>query len=171
VRVDPRKNAHAPEARGITRPPLCFVCYQYGHFLTDCPRLPAVLQKEAAANRAQCQQRRQSGTAHTGVSGIRQPSKPFPTPGSPPAGLLPHNGRGEVMAVEEGAVAPDTGGRGPSSPWGIQLLSPTGPVSIPEEEIEMEGDRTPCQTDGSGEVSGNDQGSRDESPFIVRKMW
>jgi hypothetical protein len=62
------------------------------------------------------------------------------------------------MAVEEGAVAAVTGGRGPSSPWGIQPVSPTGPVSIPEEDDEVEGDRTPGQTCGSGDMSRNDQG-------------
>jgi hypothetical protein len=96
--------------------------------------------------------------AHTGVSGSRQPSRPLPTLVSPPAGLLPHGGRGEVIAVEEGAVAPVTGGRGPSSPWGIQTVSPTGPVSIPEEDDEVEGDGMPGQTGGSGDVSGNDLG-------------
>jgi hypothetical protein len=95
VRVDPRNNAPAPETRGVTRPPLCFVCYQYGHFLTDFPRLPAVLQQETADNRAQYQPRRQAGMAHTGVSGCRKPSRPFPTLVSPPAGLLPHGGRGK----------------------------------------------------------------------------
>jgi hypothetical protein len=62
-----------------------------------------------------------------------------------------------VMAVEEGAVAPVMGGRGPSSPWGIQPVSPTGPVSIPEEEDEVEGNGMPGQTGFSGDVSGNGQ--------------
>jgi hypothetical protein len=62
------------------------------------------------------------------------------------------------MAVEEGAVAPVIGGRGPSSHWGIQPVSPTGPVSITEEEDEVEGDGMAGQTGGSGDVSGNDQG-------------
>jgi hypothetical protein len=37
---------------GVSKPPLCFLCYEVGHFLADCPRLPSTLQREAAENRA-----------------------------------------------------------------------------------------------------------------------
>jgi hypothetical protein len=41
-----------PPRTGISKPLLCFLCYEVGHFLADCPRLPGSLQKEAAGNRA-----------------------------------------------------------------------------------------------------------------------
>jgi hypothetical protein len=40
-----------PSRVGVNKPPICFLCYGQGHFLAECPRLPPVLQKEAANNR------------------------------------------------------------------------------------------------------------------------
>jgi hypothetical protein len=33
-----------------SRPPLCFLCYEHGHFLAECPRVPETLQREAVEN-------------------------------------------------------------------------------------------------------------------------
>jgi hypothetical protein len=41
-----------PPRTGISKPLLCFLCYEVGNFLADCPRLPSTLQREAADNRA-----------------------------------------------------------------------------------------------------------------------
>jgi hypothetical protein len=41
---------------------ICYLCYGGGHFFLDCPRLPAEVRREAAANRdAYVQQSRQAG--------------------------------------------------------------------------------------------------------------
>jgi hypothetical protein len=40
-----------PARTGVTKPVICFLCYEPGHYLAECPRLPAVLQREATANR------------------------------------------------------------------------------------------------------------------------
>ena len=36
---------------GIRRPPLCYVCYQFGHWLADCPSVPVELRRMAQQNR------------------------------------------------------------------------------------------------------------------------
>jgi hypothetical protein len=48
----------SPSLVGGNKPPICFLCYGPGHFLAECPRLPAVLQKEAADNREAFQKNR-----------------------------------------------------------------------------------------------------------------
>ena len=40
------------QPRTVTRPPLCFACYQKGHFLMDCPHLPGPVREFAVALRA-----------------------------------------------------------------------------------------------------------------------
>jgi hypothetical protein len=35
----------------IRRPPLCYVCYQLGHWLADCPSLPVEVRRAAQQNR------------------------------------------------------------------------------------------------------------------------
>jgi hypothetical protein len=36
---------------GVARPVLCFLCYQRGHMLAECPSLPAPLQDTVRENR------------------------------------------------------------------------------------------------------------------------
>jgi hypothetical protein len=40
-----------PTRTGITKSVLCFLCYESGHYLSECPRLPSILQREATSNR------------------------------------------------------------------------------------------------------------------------
>jgi hypothetical protein len=49
-----------PARTGISKPILCFLCYEAGHYLAECPRLPAVLQREATANREAYQRNREA---------------------------------------------------------------------------------------------------------------
>jgi hypothetical protein len=53
-----RVRSISPSRVGGNKPPICFLCYGPGHFLAECPRLPAVLQKEAADNREAFQKNR-----------------------------------------------------------------------------------------------------------------
>jgi hypothetical protein len=48
----------SPSRVGGNKPPICFLCYGPGQFLAECPRLLAVLQKEAADNREAFQKNR-----------------------------------------------------------------------------------------------------------------
>jgi hypothetical protein len=50
-----------PSRTGISKPVLCFLCYEAGHFLAECPGLPAVLQREATANRETYRQNQEAG--------------------------------------------------------------------------------------------------------------
>ena len=44
VRVGPvRGHPNQAPRSGIARPPLCFMCYCHGHYLSDCPKLPPEL--------------------------------------------------------------------------------------------------------------------------------
>jgi hypothetical protein len=56
-----RVRSISPSLVGGNKPPICFLCYGPGHFLAECPRLPAVLQKEAADNREAFQKNRPLG--------------------------------------------------------------------------------------------------------------
>jgi hypothetical protein len=57
-----------PSRVGVNKPPICFLCYVQGHLLAECPRLPPVLQKEAAENREAFQR--------NGPQWYRPPSRP-----------------------------------------------------------------------------------------------
>jgi hypothetical protein len=85
-----------PSARtGITKPVLCFLCYEPGHYLAECPRLPAVLQREATANREAYQrgQRAREATRHE----------------NPDTGTFIHQGnKTEVMEMESAVPAMET---------------------------------------------------------------
>jgi hypothetical protein len=56
-----------PARTGISKPILCFLCYEAGHYLAECPRLPAVLQREATANREAYQRTREAARQNTSV--------------------------------------------------------------------------------------------------------
>jgi hypothetical protein len=55
-----------PSRTGLTKPVLCFLCYESGHYFAECPRIPAVLQREATSNREAYQlgQRALEATRH-----------------------------------------------------------------------------------------------------------
>ena len=58
VRVGPvRGHPNQGPRSGITCPPLCFMCYCHGHYLSDCPKLPPELRLEAQGNRETYQRR------------------------------------------------------------------------------------------------------------------
>ena len=65
-----------PLARtGISKPILCFLCYEAGHYLAECPRLPAVLQREATANREAYQRNREAARQTIPTEGISNRSR------------------------------------------------------------------------------------------------
>jgi hypothetical protein len=60
-----------PLARtGISKPILCFLRYEAGHYLAEFPRLPAVLQREAAANREAYQRNREAARQNISTEGM-----------------------------------------------------------------------------------------------------
>ena len=68
-----------PLARtGISKPILCFLCYEAGHYLAECPRLPAVLQREATANREAYQRNREAARQTIPTEGISNRSRALP---------------------------------------------------------------------------------------------
>jgi hypothetical protein len=69
-----------PPRTGISKPLLCFLCYEVGHFLDDCPRLPSTLQREPAENRAAYQRSQEAAKVRL------TPSAPE---GSAPSGEIP----------------------------------------------------------------------------------
>jgi hypothetical protein len=84
-----------PARTGVTKPVLCFLCYEPGHYLAECPRLPAVLQREATANREAYQrgQRAREATRHE----------------NPDTGTFIHQGnKTEIMDVETAVPATET---------------------------------------------------------------
>jgi hypothetical protein len=84
-----------PPRTSLLKQAICYLCYGGGHFLLDCPRLPAEVRREAAANReAYLQKSPQAGpsqmaytrpaTTHTFPrrSGIWQRHPPLPGVGT-----------------------------------------------------------------------------------------
>jgi hypothetical protein len=61
VRTNATGRSISPSRVGGNKPPICFLCYGPGQVLAECPRLPAVLQKEAADNREAFQKNRPLG--------------------------------------------------------------------------------------------------------------
>jgi hypothetical protein len=52
VRSEPLLPQRGIQSRpGVRRPPLCYVCYQFGHWLTDCPSIPVEVRLIAHQNR------------------------------------------------------------------------------------------------------------------------
>ena len=84
-----------PARTGVTKPILCFLCYESGHYLAECPRLPVVLQREATANREAYQrdQRGREATRHEN-----------PNTGK----LIPQGNKTEVMDMEIAVSATKT---------------------------------------------------------------
>jgi hypothetical protein len=90
-----------PPRTGISKPPLCFLCYEVGHFLADCPRLPSTLQREAAENRAAYQRAQEAAKIrHTPTAADRSPRSGDLSPPLPP----PQRGRSGVFEVADPAM-------------------------------------------------------------------
>jgi hypothetical protein len=90
-----------PPRTGISRPPLCFLCYEVGHFLADCPRLPGTLQREAAENRAAYQRSQEAAKmSHTPSAADRSPRSGDGPPPLPP----PQRGSSGVFEVADPAM-------------------------------------------------------------------
>lgn len=52
VRAEPLLPQRGIQSRpGVRRPPLCYVCYQFGHWLADCPSIPVEVRRLAQQNR------------------------------------------------------------------------------------------------------------------------
>jgi hypothetical protein len=89
-----------PPRTGISKPLLCFLCYEMGHFLADCPRLPSTLQREAADNMA---------AYHRSQEAAKVRLTPSAPEGSPPSGEIPppfpplRRGRSGVFEVADPA--------------------------------------------------------------------
>jgi hypothetical protein len=66
---------------GTARPALCFLCYQRGHMLAECPSLPAPLQTAVRENRQVWERENPPGGIRSTYSQGLGP--PRPTPGSP----------------------------------------------------------------------------------------
>jgi hypothetical protein len=49
-----------PARTRISEPILCFLCFEAGHYLAECPRLPAVIQREATASHEAYQRDREA---------------------------------------------------------------------------------------------------------------
>jgi hypothetical protein len=78
---------------------ICYLCYGGGHFLLDCPRLPAEVRREAAANReAYLQQSPQAGPSQMAYP---RPATPhtFPRRSGSVQGHPPLSGVGTVPGV------------------------------------------------------------------------
>jgi hypothetical protein len=75
-----------PPRTGISKPSICFLCYEVGHFLADCPRLSGTLQREAAENRAAYQRAQEAAKIRrTPTAADRSPrSGDLPPPIPPP---------------------------------------------------------------------------------------
>ena len=136
-----REMPNPPPRGGVTRPPLCFMCYTHGHYLSGCPRLPADLRWQAQGNREAYQR--------------RQATLP-PMAGVPP----PPNGRqAAVAALAELEVPPDpsyampeptttsllSGGR-TAWPHGVELAAELDEVAECQSE-----DRPLSGSSGSGQ--------------------
>jgi hypothetical protein len=85
---------------GITKPLLCFLCYEMGNLLADCTRLPSTLQTEAAENRAAYQRYQEAAEVRP---------TPYTPKGSSPSGDIPpplppsRRGRSGVFEVADPA--------------------------------------------------------------------
>jgi hypothetical protein len=90
--LDVSVRSEPPARTGISKPILCFLCYEDGHYLAECPRLPAVLQREATANREAYQRNREAAR------------KTIPTEGMSNRHKVQHN----MLNVETAMSARDT---------------------------------------------------------------
>jgi hypothetical protein len=59
-----------PARMGISKPILCFLCYEAGNYFAECPRLPAVLQRDATANREAYQRNREAARQNIPTEGM-----------------------------------------------------------------------------------------------------
>jgi hypothetical protein len=85
---------------GISKPILCFLCSEPGHFLAESPLLPSTLQRESSENRAAYQR------YHEAAKGKLTPSVPegsFPSGEIPPPLHPPRRGRSGVFEVADPA--------------------------------------------------------------------
>jgi hypothetical protein len=89
-----------PPRTGISKPLLCFLCYEMGHFLAECPRFPSTLQREAAENRAAFQRSQEAAKVSLTPSApeCSHPSGEIPPPLAPP-----RRGRSGVFEVADPA--------------------------------------------------------------------
>jgi hypothetical protein len=92
-----------PPRTGVSKPLLCFLCYEVGHFLADCPRLPSTLQREAAENNAAYQ--RSQDAAKVWLTPSAPESSASSGEISPP---LPQPRRGRSGVYEVADPAPET---------------------------------------------------------------
>jgi hypothetical protein len=93
-----RHRSTGPSRTGISKPVLCFLCYEAGHFLAECPRLPAVLQREATANREAYRQTREGARPRSTQEGG------FSRSDSTPRSQVNWNTEASVAAINRDAV-------------------------------------------------------------------
>jgi hypothetical protein len=90
-----------PPRTGISKPPLCFLCYEAGHFLADCPRLSSTLQRAAAENCAAYQRSQEAVKINpTSYAVERSPRSGDIPPPLPP----PRRGSSGVFEVADPAT-------------------------------------------------------------------
>jgi hypothetical protein len=75
----PGRNTYTgPPREGVSRPALCFLCYTHGHMLSDSPRLPSTLQKEARDNRETWKRANPLTGKRPGSPAVVSTQPPFP---------------------------------------------------------------------------------------------
>jgi hypothetical protein len=106
------------QPRVAGRPPMCFICYQPGHLLTDCPHLPGPVRDFAIAGRSRYLGHQPSGLSHQGEGTTRGASTPTST--------------GPVATPKETALI-EEGVQGPPAPTAV---IPHGPPKTVSENFE-----------------------------------